>query len=138
VLISFCTRIYLALKGFKNNVRSLPGDLALLPQEAVAGTEVGREQFAALLHGVSALFAQGLIQEELDAAAGTVAQLEVDHSVMMHFVIQQRGEVCGLSVFAERRPQQRLRVLFATEAEIAREIQGALSAFHLPQNRVLH
>lgn len=137
MLISFFTKIYMAMSGFKNNVLQLSGNPDILEDEAVAGTRIDMDEFPDLLHDISSIFEKGLSEQEIRIAQHTIEGLSINGTTKFHYIVRLNTEVLGMTIIAVRDRPTSAILCFVTEEKVAYHIQGVISVFHLPENQVL-
>ncbi|WP_282937565.1 hypothetical protein [Paenibacillus sp. RC67] len=82
---SVITKIYLALSGFKSNIKSLPGKPEAFEDDKVTAIRVHVDEMAALLNNISSLFESGLDEEDLKCTIQAIERLPLNHSVRLTY-----------------------------------------------------
>ncbi|MEC0229295.1 hypothetical protein [Paenibacillus alba] len=138
MFIRLFSNIYFKLSSFKQNIKTLPGDLNTFNENWTATIRLEIAEVELFLNNIGALIQDGFEATEIIAVASKVKELRKRDEQEMHFHIFHNGELTGLTIIVYRLPSSLIGLEFITDKELAEQIQEAVELYENAPGKMWH
>ncbi|OXM85808.1 hypothetical protein [Paenibacillus rigui] len=133
MLSKFFTRIYFALSGFKNNVKSLSKS-DLLDDDGYVVLKTNINDIEEVFNRISYLFEGGFDKDEIQHLIGMIGRLALMESVKANYNVYYNQELMGLLIIVHMDELLSPSVYFLSEEKLTRKIQLTIETLTDPES----